>query len=241
LEDDVMMKTRALWFYLISLAGLCCAAPARADMFGFQLVPVSPSHTDGSVAAQLSLEVTDASPYVLFTLRNNLAPGSVLADPLQSSVTQVYFDDRAGTLDSLVLDFPSSPGVYFASEQGPPNLPSGNNLTPAFDTDFWVGATPGAGGVAGRGVNPGEFVQIKFNPGTSYAGFLAALYRGAGDPTDEEGTLRVGIHVQQLIDPAGAQTSDAFVLTPPVVPAPAAAILGMLGLSVAGWRLRRYA
>jgi len=236
-----MMKTRALWFYLISLAGLCCAAPARADMFGFQLVPVSPSHTDGSVAAQLSLEVTDASPYVLFTLRNNLAPGSVLADPLQSSVTQVYFDDRAGTLDSLVLDFPSSPGVYFASEQGPPNLPSGNNLTPAFDTDFWVGATPGAGGVAGRGVNPGEFVQIKFNPGASYAGFLAALYLGAGDPTAEEGTLRVGIHVQQLIDPAGAQTSDAFVLTPPVVPAPAAAILGMLGLSVAGWRLRRYA
>lgn len=236
-----MMKRKVLWFYTMSLAGLCCAGPARADMFGFQLVPVSPSHTDGSVAAQLSVEVTDASPYVLLTLRNNLAPGAVVVDPLQSSITQVYFDDRAGTLDSLVVDFPSSPGVYFGSEQGPPNLPSGNNLTPAFETDFWVGATAGAGGVAGRGVNPGEYVQIKFNPGTSYAGFLAALYLGAGDPTAEEGTLRVGIHVQQLIDPAGGQTSDTFVLTPPVAPAPAAMMLGMLGLGTVGWRLRRFA
>ena len=236
------MKRKVLWLYTVSLAGLCCAVPARADLFGFQLVPVTPIHTDGSVAAQLSLEVTDASPYVLLTFRNNLAPGSVVDDPLQSSITQAFFDDRAGVLGSLVLDFPSSAGVSFDAEQGPSNLPSGNSLTPDFETDFWAGATSGKGGVAGNGVNPGEYVQIQFEPGTSYADLLAALYLGAGDPTAGEGTLRVGIHVQQLIDATGGTTSDAFILTPPVVtPVPAALMLGMLGLGAAGWRLRRFA
>ena len=34
---------------------------------------------------------------------------------------------------------------------------------------------------------------------------------------------------------------EKFQDSPPLVPVPAAAILGMFGLSVAGWRLRRYA
>jgi hypothetical protein len=44
--------------------------------------------------------------------------------------------------------------------------------------------------------------------------------------------LRIGIHVQAI---GISGNSDSFIMTP----VPGAVILGMLGLSVAGWKLRK--
>ena len=205
---------------------------AQAEMYGFQLVP--PGNTDGSVAAQLSLEVTEDSPNVLFTFRNNLAPGPVVASPLQSSITEVYFDDNAGALSSLsLIAGPLALDWATPIPNGPGDLPGGTNLTPEFHANFTAGAEAPP---AGNGVHPGEYVQIGFTHALSFAEIIAALNAGAGDPSPSTGTLRVGMHVQG-IGTSGA--SDGFVLTR--VPVPGALLLGMLGLGAAGWRLRRFA
>ncbi len=233
-----MFERKTLLFTVACLVALCwSAAPARADLYGFQLVP--PGNTDGSVAAQLSLDVTMAGSFVVFTFLNNFAPGPVVADPLQSSITEVYFDDRAGALSSLSL-IAGPVGLVWETPipAGPGELPGGVNLTPDFASDFTAGAvTP----PAGNGVHPGEYVQIGFTPASSFTDIIAALNAGAGDPTDPTGTLRVGIHVQQLLLPTGGTTSDAFILTSNPVPVPGAVLLGLLGLSAAGWRLRKSA
>jgi hypothetical protein len=50
-----------------------------------------------------------------------------------------------------------------------------------------------------------------------------------------DSVFTIGLHA------AASCGNDQIALTTTVVPVPAAAILGMLGLSVAGWRLRRIA
>jgi hypothetical protein len=70
-------------------------------------------------------------------------------------------------------------------------------------------------------------------------GFNPDLYYDGGDAYDgwTEPSLRIGIHVQGIDGPWGCDQSDTYILTP----VPGSVLLGMLGLSVAGLKLRKFA
>jgi hypothetical protein len=223
---------------VVSLATLCLSvAPARADLFGF--TPIT-HNSDGSVAQQLSLEVSAGGGVASFTFYNNLAPGLVVSPAVPSSITLAYFDNRTvPTLLTGLTGIVEPAGVSFAQVLSG-TLPGGNSLLDEFAFSFGAEATS-AGGKANNGVHPGEYVTLTFSTPTtvSLADIVAALNAGAGNVPDATDTLRIGIHVQGI---GTAGYSDAFVLTPTSqAPIPGAYLLGMLGLGAAGLKLRQFA
>jgi hypothetical protein len=188
---------------VLALSSWASAGP----IYGFYNITGN-NPADAATAGQFDVEVNDAGSHrVDFTFRN--------AGPAASSITDVYFDD--GTLLGIAQIF-AGPGVSFSQGASPPNLPGGNTLSPAFLTSagFLSDSDPPA---QPNGVNPGEWLTIRFN--------LLNPPSGPPDYTDTlaalaSGELRIGIHVQGY---AGGG-SESFVNTA-VVPLPAAAWMGM--------------
>ena len=201
---------------------------ARAELFGFEAITDN-SGISSSYAQQLAVDVASAGggTQVLFTFYNY--------GPIGGSITDIYFDDTAGLLafDSIFAD--SGPGVTFVNSgagTNPADLPSGNTAVPPFvaTQPLTVESTPNP---PIHGVNPGEYVAVLYDiVSGSFAGVRSALLAGF----DGADTLRIGIHVRG-IDPTGVNQSDSFI----AVPVPGAAILGLLGLGIAGWKLRKFA
>ena len=202
---NAILKSAACAVAVLGLTSWVSAGP----IYGFYNI-TNNTAADAATAGQFSVEVIDAGSYqVDFKFRN--------AGPLASSITDIYFDD--GTLLGIAQIFNGGPGVSFSQGAAPPDLPGGNTLTPAFDTTSGFLADSNSPAQP-NGVNPGEWVTIRFDlqdtpVQKNYADTLAALANGED--------LRIGIHVQGY---AGGG-SEAFVNTTAVVPLPAAAWMGM--------------
>ena len=212
-----------------SVATICAAVSVlllatprvEAVPYGFHAITAN-SVADVAIAeSQLFMEVTDAgSDQVLFTFLNT-------AGGLPSSITDVYFDD--GALLGIALIDNSDPGVLFSQNASPGNLPGGNTVVPPFiATDgFTADSDPPA---QPNGVNPGESLGILFDlqvvQGTplTFSDVLTDLGNGA---------LRVGIHVQGFEDGG----SESLIH----VPAPSAALLGLMGVGLIGCVRKRSA
>ncbi len=237
------MSTKGLvLFAAFSFTVLCLSgAPARADLFGF--TPIT-NNTDGSVAKQLSLEVSGGGGVASFTFYNNLAPGLVVDPALGSSITRVYFDNRTAPTLLTNLTGILEPGSVSFAKVLSGNLPGGNSLLDDFEFSFGAEAT-NTGGKKNNGIQPGEYATLAFStPATvSLADIVTALNAGAGNVPDATNTLRIGIHVQAIEEtPGWGDESEAFVLTPlSPVPVPGALLLGILGLGAAGLTLRELA
>ena len=211
------------------------SAEARAELFGFSAISNN-SGDSTDLAQQLCVNVTDAgSGQVLFTFYNNpdfdLFPEFNTDDPIPSSITEVYFDD--GTL----LGWPTienSEGVNFINGADPGNLPGGNSLDPEFIATalFSAESDPEA---QINGVNEGESVGLQFSVASDFQALLDAIDLGFNNPS-QEGSLRIGIRLRG-INPDSGDYSDSFIMTP----VPGAAILGLIGLSIAGIKLRKLA
>jgi len=224
---------------LVFILPLFLSAQGRAEIFGFEAISNN-SGVSGSLVQQLCVDVTDAGGgQVLFTFYNNPDPdllGSDFADfytddPIPSSITEIYFDD--GTL----LGWPSiinSDGVSYINGADPGNLPGGNSLDPAFTAtvDFSAESDPEA---QINGVNEGENVGLQFSTSGDFQQLLNAIELGFNDPW-QEGSLRIGVRLRGIY-PDGGDYSDSFIMTP----VPGAAILGLIGLSIAGIKLRKFA
>ena len=161
---------------------------------------------------QLFVEVSDnGGSQVLFDFTNS--------GPEDSTVANIYFEDSLGlfaSIDSLV----ESAGVDFAIDPTPGNLPGGNTIF--FVEDYEAFAVPPP---AQTGIDPGESLGVLFtlNGGISYDDLIASL---------DEGTARIGMHVISFPD----GNSEAFVNNGrdnPVIPAPGAISLALVGISVA--------
>ena len=120
------------------------------------------------------------------------------------SITDVYFDD--GTLLDI-NSIENGAGVSYSQIATPGELPGANLLVPAFETtgQFSADADPPP---ASSGVEPGEWVTIKFD------------LMGGGtldDVIDElsDGTLRIGIKVQSF--PGNSSESAVNVPEPATV------------------------
>jgi hypothetical protein len=224
---------------------VCLPAESRAELhtYGFAAV-TSNSIADVAIGErQLFVDVSDElngshlTNQVLFTFRN--------VGPEDSSIARVYFDDGALLTLAQILDTGSTGEgeVYFKADAKPGNLPAGQ------EADF--GATMSDGALpppSKNGINPGESLGILCNiintPGAGYdspppdgvvdfSDVIRAIDRGFTDPVPTN-SLRIGVHVIAFAD----GKSESFVNNPPRVPLPAAALLGSMGLGVAGWRLR---
>ena len=161
---------------------------------------------------QLAVDVSDNSgSQVLFYFTNS---GLV-----SSSITQIYFEDTLNQftgVDSLI----ESSGVDFVIDTTPGNLPGGNTIS--FVEDYETKSAPPT---SSNGINLGESLGVVLNlaGGVTYDDIIASL---------DEGTTRIGMHVQSF--PNGG--SEAFVNNGrndnPVVPAPAAISLALVGISL---------
>jgi len=226
-----MLKRKA-YLLIVCFAVLCVSgAPAGAGLFGFARIT---SNTSDPVEAQLCVDVTSyGTNQVLFRFYNNPVKFSEFytTSPISSSICDVYFDDGALLGIASIIN---SNGVAFSQFATPKNLCGGQNLSPPFETTSGFSADSDSP-VQPNGVNPGEYVGIVFNlePNKDFDDVISAINLGFSNPWLED-SLRIGIHVQAI---GISGNSDSFIMTP----VPGAVILGMLGLSVAGWKLRKLA
>ncbi len=216
---------------------------ARAVMYGSWIVVENNSGIPGQVAAELSVEVTDpGDDQVLFTFSNSNT-GS-----LNFYISDIYFDDG----HVLGID-PSIDGIdnsnlagYFEIPAIPSELPGAGTVYPPFVTSSMEppgqAAVPHYSANGVNGVHGGESVGIYMDIGSDFWDVIDAIAVGFDPDTYFTGTgefdgwtvpsLRIGIKVQGI-----GNYSDTYILTP----VPGAVILGILGLGIAGLKLRKFA
>jgi len=208
------------------------AAPAQAGFqYGFYGITNRDAGNTATGESQLSLDVSDAgSGLVRFQFDN--------AGPLASSITDVYFDDRAkpSLFLTSINTIENQTGVQFSENARPGNLPGGRKATPRFKATRGLTADSDSP-VQSNGVNPGETLGIllELANGHIFNDVVAAI---------ESTALRVGIHVQGFDN----GRSESFINQstphpPPVVPEPsglALFALGAIGVFVGRrWRQHR--
>jgi len=256
-------------FSLVLVFLVLLAAETQAGMYEFDLwKPItSNSGYEDEFAEGLLLTVTDegvGAGKVLFTFYNNStidpkldSAGNPTVGP--GAITDIYFDDGALLGISSIIN---STGVSFGYPAAPGNLPGGNTVYPAFETSSVESPvmTPHFSADsrnAPLGADPGEHVGILFDlEGSNTLGNVidainvgfdpAEYYDGGAAYDDNDGwtrpSLRIGIHVSNLgldknSDDDPGDYSDSFIMTP----VPGAFLLGILGLGVAGVKMRRFA
>jgi hypothetical protein len=203
----------------VALAG--AAATATQVTYSFTNI-TNNGGIAGNYNSQLSVTVSDeglAANQVEFIFRNDVG--------LESSITDVYFDDDA-LLSNMGIT--QTAGVDFSAGASPGNLPGGNTLPNPFVTSPDLSADSNPPTLA-NGVNASsESLTLRFDllGGQTFADVIAALNSGED--------LRVGIHVQGQ---AGGQ-SNAYVTT--FIPLPSAVWAGaacLAGVGGMGWLRRR--
>jgi len=220
-----IMKNLKLKICLITtmlLFGAFSASAMAGPTYSFDNITNNIAGDAAIGEAQLFVEVTAVGGQVLFTFTNT--------GPLASSICDVYFDDGvllsiAGLIDADE-GVGGDAGVDFTQLASPGNLPGANNASPPFVTTLGFSADSDPP-VQPMGVNPGESLGILFDlqGGKVYSEVLDDL---------EDGTLRIGIHVQGF----ATGGSESFVNNG-VIPAPGAILLGGIGVALVGWLRRR--
>jgi len=233
-KSILLIHSRPVTFLVACMVASLLVGTARADLagpvtYGFERIT---SNADIDIAGQLSVQVsTVTDPFgalvpgqVAFTFYNNVG--------VAGNLTEVYFDD--GTLFGIA-SVVNSDGVDFDTKYklSPGDLPGGDALTPDFVTSQGFGVDSASG--SGNGVSSStESVKIIFDllAGYEFGDVIDAINLGLTNPSSLD-SLRIGVHVRGIGDGAD---SDSFVL----VPLPAGMLLGILGLSAAGLKLRKF-
>jgi len=206
----------------VLFAGLFSSQAEAGMTYGFFSVTQNSAFDSAIGASQLTMTVSSARVNRVRVRFDNLGTEA-------SSITDVYFDDRAG-LFSGIDRIKNTTGVSFSEGAAPGNLPGANNLNPSFQTTLGLSADSDPP-VSVNGVNPGEklVMFLDLHTGKSYADVLDSF---------ADLSLRVGIHVQAF----ASGGSEGFVNTvngnpPPVVPEPTG--LALAGIGIVGPVYRR--
>ena len=203
---------------LLILVPAILASNANAYYYGFEQIT---SNGNTPVASQLLVNVTaEDTNQVLFSFFNQ--------GPVDSSITDVYFDDGSLLGISSLIDSDDGvggdPGVDFSVDASPGDLPGGNPI--GFDVTAGFLADSDSPPPK-KGINPGEWLGILFDlqSGASFDDVISQL----GD-----GRLRIGLHVQSIGTNDG---SESFVNNMTAVPIPGAVwllgtgLIGTVGLT----------
>jgi hypothetical protein len=233
---------RPLGISIILTGAVAFAGPASAAIKTYTFENITNNKaTDAAIGeAQLSVKVFDhlsaASEFGLLLDEDQVGFRFENSGPSASSITDVYFDD--GTLLGIA-SIHEGPGVRFSQGASPGNLPGGQSI--GFQTTAGFLADSDSPHLKANGVEPGEYLIIVFDliNGQDYYDTIDALAFGRTPPEGQDGSLRIGIHVQGF---AGGG-SESFVNSPPadgVVPEPATLVLWSgLGLLAGCGALRR--
>jgi hypothetical protein len=239
MKEMLAKQTKKRYMVFVSLVFvflLILSTEARAMTYGYEAIT---DNGNNGIGAQLTLDVTEyGTNQVLFTFNNAVGP-------YKGDITEVFFEDGALLGLATVINY-GYPDVFFVkwSDDYAANLPGGNSLVPKFEATDSFGADIDQNPV--DGVGPDESLGIVYNLEDDEFGVpftiddvFAAIALGFTNPDPGGNTsLRIGIHVQSIIElPDGPDSSEAFILTP----IPGAVLLGMLGLGVAGLKLRKFA
>ena len=235
---SVRTRTRqGIFFSFVLVILLLVSTEAQAEMYDPSWEWGIVENNSGIAATlrdQLSLDITKYGDMVDFTFSNDgdeacsftgifFEDGSLLA-----LATVIYKDSEADDEDFSGLDF----------EQTDMNLPGWATLNPKFDATSAFSVRSDSP-VQPNGVNPGESLVLRYTlqPDQTFADVITALNLGITSPDEypPRNSLRIGLHVQGIGE--YGEYSDSFILTP----VPGAALLGLLGLSVAGIKMRKYA
>lgn len=208
----------------IGLAALALVAAAPSALasttYSFSCFTNNNAASCAGLNASGQIEVAVSNPsgdQVQFLLTNALGG-------LASSIANVYWQSNLLNYSAPVIT--NSVGVSFATGGAPPNLPSGNTLSPSFTTDFRVSADSPA---PSNGINPGEqlAVTLALASNVTFQQFIDSL----NNPVN--GDSRIGLHVISI---GTAGDSESLVLVPhTVIPVPGALPLmlsGLLGLTL---------
>jgi hypothetical protein len=203
---------------LVSLVVL--STEARAETFNFYNISGNFPPDAAAGEAQLTVDVTNpgGGSQVLFTFNNNIP--DIGDDAKLMFISDIYFYD--GELINPVIS--SSLGVAFVEPAIPSHIPS---YKPPDDLTTFLTTGTTNPGTGQDGVDPGEWLSVLFTikntDNYSYVELISDIYNDI---------LILGIKVQGF---AGGG-SETFI-----TPVPGAVILGILGLGVVGWKLRKHA
>ncbi|MFI4859908.1 MAG: hypothetical protein ACIAXF_04405 [Phycisphaerales bacterium JB063] len=198
----------------VLVAGSASAGVADYTV-GFDGVSNNNAANTAAGESQFRLVVSASGADVLFTFYND--------GPADSVMSELYWDDDAGLLDSMLSIDDSDAGVSYesvGSSVNPANMPAGNTI--AFTADF---ATEPNNPQPHNGVGVGESVGVLFSHSGAFQDIVNAI---------ESGELRIGLHAQSFANGG----SESFV-TSTGVPSPSAAALGLLMIAGLGNRRRR--
>lgn len=209
---------------------LCLAFAAALSAETAQAISFSCLRNDGFSEsecligeAQFSASLSDlGGGQALLTFANS--------GPTKSIIGDVYIDDDAGAI-SGIAGIQNGAGTNFSVGATPPNLPGGNELSPAFSASFSADANPPTG-TNKNGVDPNEAVGLVLNLGN---GVTFAALEGA----IETGSVRLGIHGQGLGSTGGSESFVNGGGGDGAVPEPTAALLFGFGAVTVALRNRR--
>jgi hypothetical protein len=245
---------------LAAVALVVLLAPERrlpaSEVYHFQNIS---ANADGdAIENQLTMTVYGSADGTVAIGANNVNVGAnqalfVFTNPvgIASNISEIYFQQGTGGPIGSFSALYNNGTTFTHGSAAPPDLPSGNNITPEFKVTNPFKADIGNG----TGVNSAtSSVGILYNlsGGLGFNDVVTALLNGYETPNlvwQSNGNplsggilgLRVGLHVRSI--PPGL-SSAAFINTaavrPPAVPEPSTLLLGGLGLLPVGWgALRR--
>jgi hypothetical protein len=220
------MKTKLL--LAVALAVCVVAAPASADLFTFTLGTLKTSYDTGTQ---------------IFTADEIEGTTNAIMSRLTAPLTSAYFDSSWGGPE----DFTLTMNISGISPGGDAASGAGSFAFTDIDGDIISGSLSGnwftdvqdvlkfEGLLSGVNYTPSSGGETTFN---GDLGTLASMVFGG--PTPWLGSI-VELTHSGLSFNTGWTDINGSGLTATVVPVPAAVIMGILGLGVAGWRLRRFA
>ena len=219
----VVRKTKHYMTFLslVIVFVVILSTEARAETFGFYHVTNNDTADVAAGEAQLTVDVTDpGSDQVKFTFHNE---GSY-----NMFISKIYFYDGKLEYNSFL----NGPGTNYVVDVGPyppgEGLAGYKNQTPLSLFLLTEAASPGTGG---DGIDPGDWLSVTFKIKDHINDDFAEIL---GDMHSMD--MVVGIKVQGMGFGEDTAGSESFI-----TPLPGAVLLGILGMGVAGLKLRKFA